>query len=170
MDLTLEDIVVEDGSGRLLARLVSSSCCPWLQKLSLRHIKHNGVKNLLIDAGKLSDLTLMFMHEVRSLKLVTPCLRVLRIECCRGIKKLTVSAPSLDELITRLYHHQPLFTDIDGNLSSASRLRIALWSHACSDDDRNNNSLGLCLLQRCKLAKCLDVCLYVPCQVLHTAS
>lgn len=53
-DLSLEAIVVEAGGDHLLARLVSSACCPGLYRLRLVRLKLQRMEGtLLVDAGAL---------------------------------------------------------------------------------------------------------------------
>ncbi|TVU15733.1 hypothetical protein EJB05_39271, partial [Eragrostis curvula] len=70
-DLTLEHMVLADGSVRLLARLLSSACCPCLLKLRLRKLELERRKptelQLNLEANKLLELSLeRIVTEMRS--------------------------------------------------------------------------------------------------------
>ncbi|KAL6651373.1 hypothetical protein ACP70R_010298 [Stipagrostis hirtigluma subsp. patula] len=77
-DLSLEGMVLAGGSGHLgLARLLSSACCPRLQKLRLSELLLAGRDGgeLVIEAAALSELSWEAMGEPWTLELRTPCLR-----------------------------------------------------------------------------------------------
>jgi hypothetical protein len=160
VDLTLESVSVQDDDGgHLIARLLSSACCPRLQKLCLREITHDGVKKglLLVEAPSLTDLTLDEVLDGRSLRLITPNLRVLRVLECYSLE-IAVSSTRLEE-ITLL--DIPRLMDVHRDLSFVSSLVIRTCAsvHDCSGNDF---ILGISLLQRCKIVRCLDVSLHIP--------
>nr|CAB3485758.1 unnamed protein product [Digitaria exilis] len=158
-DLSLGAIEVEAGGGHLLARLVSSACCPRLRSLQLVDLTVPGMEGpLLIDADALMELTLE-IGDLRILELRTPSLRVLRIKECYQLEGLTISAPRLHDLEFVIQH--PLHIDKDVGLSSVERLKIQLmWSHGYLFDGRNDGTIRL--LDCCRLNRYLEVCLQVP--------
>ncbi|KAL6651379.1 hypothetical protein ACP70R_010304 [Stipagrostis hirtigluma subsp. patula] len=109
-ELSLERMVAY-GSGDLLARLVSSACCPRLQKLRLHELwfkrswkpQELEVEELVLDAGELMELSWEDVRggEWTALVLRTPNLRVIRMggwgACAVGA--LRVSAPRLENLM-----------------------------------------------------------------------
>jgi hypothetical protein len=58
VDLSLENIELVAGSGHLLARLLSSACCPSLQKLQLWNLRLPRLNKLLIEASALLELSI----------------------------------------------------------------------------------------------------------------
>jgi hypothetical protein len=164
-DLCLERMVVAAGSGHLLARLLSSACCPSLQKLRMRKVRLRlaGLQDfLLLEASALSELSLENMEEPWVLELRTPNLRVLRIEGS-WVEELTISAPRLE--ILTFFHYLPDRINVDGGLPCLWRLRVVgLLSHSYfnNDDDEEINSAGIRLLQCCMSARCLHVSLDIP--------
>ncbi|KAL6636651.1 hypothetical protein ACP70R_024223 [Stipagrostis hirtigluma subsp. patula] len=132
VELKLESIVVAGRSSDLFARLVSSECCPRLQKLSMSGVELEGVTELLLDSGSLAELWLKFMwmerHERKmSLELRTPSLRL-----------TFVRSPSIN---------------IDGDLSSVWRLKLGPFDGDMSDT-------GIHLLRRCSSIRCLHMSIY----------
>ncbi|WVZ87132.1 hypothetical protein U9M48_033824 [Paspalum notatum var. saurae] len=104
VDLSLERIELAAGSAPLLSRLVSSACCPRLQKLKLTKLKLGTLNEIevLIEAGALLELSCNEIKGDRwndlSLELRTPSLRVLRMVHCYA-QALRISAPRLEELV-----------------------------------------------------------------------
>ncbi|RLM75272.1 hypothetical protein C2845_PM15G22130 [Panicum miliaceum] len=161
-DLSLEDMEVEAGGGHLLARLVSSACCPRLLRLRLVGLQDPGMEGepLLIDAGALLELSVLMVDGLLFLELRTPSLRVIHVDGCFELEGLTVSAPRLEDL--KFLVQRPLH--IDGDLSSVARLKIELSSHAYlhDDDDADENDGSIRLLECCRVIRCLEVSLDVP--------
>ncbi|CAL4945127.1 unnamed protein product [Urochloa decumbens] len=175
-DLTLESIKVSGDNVLLLARLVSSACCPSLRKLSMCFITLNQQQNLLLEASVLTDLSLDVMDGMRSLELKTPSLRVLRIEDCEHLQSLAASAPKLKKLhikncerLEALMASAPMLEKlscvknrlliIDRHFPSVSRLKLDLYSHGYAyDDDSNYGSINL--LKRYSSASCLSIDLH----------
>ncbi|RLM74171.1 hypothetical protein C2845_PM15G22100 [Panicum miliaceum] len=159
-DLSLENVEVEAGDGHLLARLVSSACCPRLHRLRLVGLGLPGMEEaLLIDAGALLELSILGIDDLRFLELRTPSLRVLHVKQCYELEGLTVSAHRLEDIKFLVQH--PLH--IDGDLSSVARLKIELCSshgHGYLYDHINDGSIRL--LECCRLIRCLEVSLQVP--------
>lgn len=60
-DLTLKRFKVEGDNVLILARLVSSACCPRLQKLHMHFVTLPKQQNLLLEAGVLRELSLVSM-------------------------------------------------------------------------------------------------------------
>ena len=164
-DLSLENMEVEAGGGHLLARLVSSACCPRLYRLRLVGLElPEEEPPLLIDAGALLELSLLEFDELLFLQLRTPSLRVLHVKGCYELEELTVSAPRLEDV--KFLVRQPLH--IDGDLSSVARLEIELSSsQGYLGDDRNDGSIRL--LECCSLIRCLEVSVDVP-EVCHLST
>ncbi|KAL6636654.1 hypothetical protein ACP70R_024226 [Stipagrostis hirtigluma subsp. patula] len=150
-NVRLEFIDLEAGSGRLLTRLLSSACCPSLQRLHMLYInfKHAETKDLVLDAGALHELSLENMNEMTALELRTPNLLDLKVNECEELKVLTVvSAPMLEDLVClrNCWH-----LDIRGDLSSVRRLRVNLTSHGLSDYDINDTEISI--IRRCSSAR-----------------
>ncbi|CAN6286371.1 unnamed protein product [Urochloa humidicola] len=124
-DLTLEGIKVAGDNVQLLARLVSSACCPRLQKLRMCYVSLARQQNLLLESGVLTELSLDEVEGMRSLELKTPSLRVLNIQDCDQLESLAASAPRLENLACRLNH----LVIIDGDFPSVSRLKLPFYSH-----------------------------------------
>ncbi|TVU44397.1 hypothetical protein EJB05_03836, partial [Eragrostis curvula] len=143
-DLTLESMrLADDRDGRILAAFLSPACCPRLQKLRMRNVEFGSLYlPVLIEASNLSELSLVNLGEMISLELRTPGLRVLCIKDCPELDTLTVIvAPRLD-------------------------INVDLSSHVEMEDGEESaesvNDGAVLLLQRCSLAKSLEVDLYVP--------
>ncbi|CAL4945128.1 unnamed protein product [Urochloa decumbens] len=177
-DLALESIKVAGDNVLLLSRLVSSACCPNLQKLrmwfiTLRHQQ----QNLLLEAGALTELSLYRIDGMTSLEVNTPSLRVLLVEGCDHLGSLEASAPSLEKLhiegcedlesfvasaprLEKLSWKKNGLLIIDQDFPSVSRLKLHLYSHGYAyGDDSNCGSINL--LQRCSSASCLSIDLHV---------
>ncbi|KAL6651374.1 hypothetical protein ACP70R_010299 [Stipagrostis hirtigluma subsp. patula] len=156
-DLSLENMVLPGGCG-VLSRLLSSACCPRLQKLRLSSVTLPGTgtpgsKELLLDAGSLSELSWSVVNSAWTLELKTPSLRVLHMKDY-WISKLTISAPRLEELMfleSRFRH-----IDIDGELSCVRILKVQLADY---DHSPNITNAGLGVLRRCTSVRCLEVSL-----------
>jgi hypothetical protein len=58
VDLSLENTEFAAGSGHLLARFLSSACCPSLQKLQLSKFRLPNLNKLLIEASALLELSI----------------------------------------------------------------------------------------------------------------
>jgi hypothetical protein len=168
-DLSLKHIRFEQGGVHLLARFVSTACCPRLHRLELRYLKFSWTEllelfwmdqePLLIDAAALLELSLdLDIPNLQFLELRTPSLRVLDMEsCCNTLEGVRISAPRLEDIKLS----GPLHIDVDGDLlSSVGRLKIDLCSHGRLHDDQNGGSIRL--LECCRLTRCLEVCLRIP--------
>ncbi|KAJ1272796.1 hypothetical protein BS78_06G229000 [Paspalum vaginatum] len=161
-DLSLERIVIADGGGDdSFARLLSSACCPRLQKLRLANLTVVGPSaKLVLEADALSELWMERITQLEFLELRTPNLRVLDIKSwsCDHLEALTIAAPRLEEL-TCLCLYLPLPIDVIGALSCVWNLKLELYSHSDSDDDEINDD-SLHLLRCCSsVVRCLDVSL-----------
>uniref|UniRef100_K4ALA8 F-box/LRR-repeat protein 15/At3g58940/PEG3-like LRR domain-containing protein n=1 Tax=Setaria italica TaxID=4555 RepID=K4ALA8_SETIT len=100
VDLTIKFMKVAAGSGHLLARLLSSDCCPSLQKLCMWFVRlPSGMNELLLENSSLLELTLDDMDDMSLIELRTPSLRVLEVKECMDLEVLVVSAPRLEELM-----------------------------------------------------------------------
>ncbi|XP_066365596.1 FBD-associated F-box protein At5g38590-like [Miscanthus floridulus] len=111
-DLTLEFVELAAGSGHRLARLLSSVCCPSLQKLRMMCIDllRAGTKKLVLDTGELLELSMEVVEGMELLELRTPKLLYLEIDECYH-ESLRVSAPRLEDLTyvcNRAFIHDPL--------------------------------------------------------------
>ncbi|KAL6650758.1 hypothetical protein ACP70R_009683 [Stipagrostis hirtigluma subsp. patula] len=162
-DLSLEGMVLAGGSGHLgLARLLSTACCPHLQKLRLSELLLAGGDGgeLVIEAAALSELSWEAMSEPWTLELRTPCLRVLHMNDYYGFtEKLTISAPRLEEL---MFFHLPQHIDVDGDqLLCVESLKVELFSNPNFHGDGSDDE-SIRLLRRCTSVRCLDVSLRVP--------
>ncbi|CAN6308725.1 unnamed protein product [Urochloa humidicola] len=164
-DLTLESIKVAGDNVQLLARLVSSACCPDLHKLRMCDITLAPQQKLLVEAGVLTELWLDDMAGMTSLELRTPSLRVLCIRYCHDLESFTALVPRLEKL--RCQRNRSL--TINQDFPFVSSLKLDLYSHRHADGNHNiygniNHSIygNICLLQRCDSASCLSVDLYIP--------
>jgi hypothetical protein len=176
-DLTLESMEFAVDSDRLLTRLLSSACCPQLQKLRLRDLtfgfesRRLKDRELLLEAEALLELSWeKITHGPEILRLRTPGLRVLRTADCE-LSELKISAPRLEELLF-LDAGQPYSNiHIDGELPCVRSIKVELTSHVTSygsddssdDDDYydQQNGVTVRLLRYCTAVECLDVDLYV---------
>jgi hypothetical protein len=137
-DLSLEDIVVPDGGGHLLSRLLSSACCPRLHKFQLEHVLWTMEELLLIESDTLLELSLKAIFKLQFLELRTPSLRVLRVENCFDLDLFTVSAPRLENLIAMCLAKRPFRRiDVHGHLSSVETLKIQLFSRGGTETGYN---------------------------------
>uniref|UniRef100_A0A0D9XPG4 F-box domain-containing protein n=1 Tax=Leersia perrieri TaxID=77586 RepID=A0A0D9XPG4_9ORYZ len=152
--LTLEHIRLAAGSSRLLGRLMSSSCCPHLQKLELTWIA--GLTELHIDSGELLELSLLQRYdysaiaELHLLELNTPKLRDLGVQNCY-LQKLIIDAPRLEDLsLSTMWS----FNDIEQlGVSELSHVRkllgIKMTTHGHHLHDRHVNDCAILLLRQC---------------------
>ncbi|XP_020149657.2 F-box/FBD/LRR-repeat protein At5g56420-like [Aegilops tauschii subsp. strangulata] len=98
-DLSLRVISLSRGDGRRLGRLLSSTCCPRLQKLELFYVC--GLRELQLDARALETLTLYELADLRRLDLDTPRLSSLEVGSSvlrRDPSNFTIRAPALEQL------------------------------------------------------------------------
>ncbi|CAN6308729.1 unnamed protein product [Urochloa humidicola] len=164
-DLALECFEIAGDSSHLLGRLLSSSCCPRLQKLRLWAIRFDraGTKELVIESSTLVEVSMYDMDLMESLELRTPNLLNLEAQSCRELRTVTVSAAGLKELTFSRNHWRVV---IYGDVSCVWRLEINLSSHAYVSPYHNDSSInddGICLLKRCRSsATCLLVDLDIP--------
>ena len=119
VDLSLENIELVAGSGHLLARLLSSACCPSLQKLQLRKLRLPELDELLTGASVPLELFMSSRPNARgpvTLKLKTPSLRILHVEDYDYIETLVgISAPKLEEI--SFLPNQPGHIEVDGEMT-----------------------------------------------------
>ncbi|CAN6308727.1 unnamed protein product [Urochloa humidicola] len=155
MDLTLESTKVAGHNVLLLARLVSSACCPSLRRLGMCFVTLRQQQNLLLQAGVLTELSLEAIKGMRSLELKTPSIRVLNVKYY-NLESLTASAPRLEKLACKANN----LAIIDGGFPSVSRLKLVLYSHGYAYDDGTNYG-SFNLLRRCSSASCLSIDLRV---------
>ncbi|KAF8649998.1 hypothetical protein HU200_064160 [Digitaria exilis] len=168
-DLSLESIEFPSGSSHLLHRLLSSACCPRLQRLQLRKLRVVIALSelLLIEASALLELS---CEDIQGnnlplvLQLKTPSLQALRMADCGDIETLRISAaPRLEELI--FFDDQPrrIICEAQGELSCVRSLQVELYSHKShhyvNEDSKDN--VSICLLQCCTSITSLDVSLDV---------
>uniref|UniRef100_A0A0D9X9C7 F-box domain-containing protein n=1 Tax=Leersia perrieri TaxID=77586 RepID=A0A0D9X9C7_9ORYZ len=160
--LSLNGLRLDVGSDHRLGRLLSSPCCPRLQKLSLTLI--SGIEELRLDAGELLELSLqaqrMHSADFCRLKLKTPKLRVLQIKSC-ALQALRISAPMLEELS---YSFVNFFYRIEritvGKLSCMRSLKGLELSY--DRESLQANSCSVHLLQRSASVECLSMHLSFP--------
>ncbi|TVU15731.1 hypothetical protein EJB05_39269, partial [Eragrostis curvula] len=147
-DLTLELVVFAHGTLHLLTRLLSSSCCPRLQKLRLRKIGLliARLQDLPIEASALLELSLEDIDDPGKLQLRTPSLRVLLVNNCSMealtlaapklrvlrvnncyMKALTLAAPKLERLVFLGNHSGSVY--VEDGLPGVRRLKVELRSH-----------------------------------------
>ena len=112
MDLSLENIELVAGSGHLLARLLSSACCPSLQKLQLRKLRLPELDELLTGASVPLELFMSSRPNARgpvTLKLKTSSLRILHLE------DYDYGLASLKEI--SFLPNQPGHIEVDGEMT-----------------------------------------------------
>lgn len=145
-NLTLKFVDLAPGSGHLLARLLSSSCCSRLQRLRIAHVsfKRAGTRELVVDAGELLLLSMEGMDGLKSLEPRTPSLLRLDITECRELRALTVSATTLEELT---FEHNRSPVAIHGNFPCVWRLKTGFVTLLYNDDNINDDRI--CLLKHC---------------------
>ncbi|CAL5069965.1 unnamed protein product [Urochloa decumbens] len=136
VDLSLENMeFMGHSSVYRLIRLLSSACCPRLQKLRLRKFWFSWVDDLLLESKPLREPSLEKIRlQPCTLRLRTPSLRVLRMVDCK-LGKLMLSAPRLEQILF-CFDGQPSSIEIYGALSRVRNLNVDLTSHAyrCDDD------------------------------------
>uniref|UniRef100_A0A0D9X663 F-box/LRR-repeat protein 15/At3g58940/PEG3-like LRR domain-containing protein n=1 Tax=Leersia perrieri TaxID=77586 RepID=A0A0D9X663_9ORYZ len=140
VDLSLQCIRLEGGSRHRLGQLLSSSCCPKLQKLRL--VRVTGMTEL---------------------HLYSPTLRVLDMDCYNiTLDVLTVIAPRLEEFICNVNWQ---YIGKEGQLRigdmpcvwNLGELRLSSHGYLVEDDGFNNGPIQL--LQCCSAVERLGVCL-----------
>jgi hypothetical protein len=169
-DLSLENIELVAGSGHLLARLLSSACCPSLQKLQLWNLRLPRLNKLLIEASALVELSISNgpIAGLETLKLKTPSLRIFHFEDYAYLGTLGISAPKLKELT--FLCNQPDNIEVDGELPCVESLKVELGSHGYEDDDDDINDGSICLLRCCTSLTCLEVSLRVTTVCIQSTS
>ncbi|XP_066345871.1 uncharacterized protein [Miscanthus floridulus] len=158
VDLSLEDIELVAGS----AHLLSSACCPSLQKLQLWNLRLPRLNKLLIEASALLVLSMSNgpIAGPETLKLKTTSLRIFHFEDYAYLGTLGISAPKLEGLTFLL--NQPDNSEVDGELPCVESLKVELGSHGYEDDDDDDiNDGSICLLRCCASLICLEVSLRV---------
>uniref|UniRef100_K3Y6Z1 F-box domain-containing protein n=1 Tax=Setaria italica TaxID=4555 RepID=K3Y6Z1_SETIT len=101
--LSLESMMIIKGTWHLLARLLSTACCPCLQKLRMRDLNLDDFEGMYdqllpLEAAALSELSMEKMNLTDFLQLKTPNLHVLCMKACM-MHTLSISAPRLEELL-----------------------------------------------------------------------
>lgn len=167
--LSLCSVQLAPGSGHLLARILSSACCPRLHKVRMVCVdfQRAGTDELVVEAGELQELSLCSMRWMKSLQLRTPNLRDLEIMQCDELEAFTaVSVPALEKLT--FYYNRPLVAvHADGlQLQRVWCVRTNLTTHVHDDDDDdvdiNDTEIGL--LRRCSSSSAISLAvhLHVP--------
>ncbi|CAN6179223.1 unnamed protein product [Urochloa humidicola] len=161
-DLSLQGIHIEPGIAHLLGHLVSTASCPRLQKLHMSKIFFGTdyEEEMRIEAGVLSELWMDDVGDLRSLKLLTPNLRVSHVNECSH-EMLTISAPRLEELaISFQLGHPSKSLEVNGGLPCVRSLKICLRSHYCVSSHRQaEKNANVLLLKHCCSLTCLQVTL-----------
>ncbi|CAN6229557.1 unnamed protein product [Urochloa humidicola] len=150
--LSLQSMRIKQGSCHLLARLLSTACCPCLQKVTLRDLrihKFSWSKGplLSLEAAALTEISMeqMYVAVANILQLKTPNLQVLSVNSCM-MEALVISAPLMEELY--LTSHNDYNIDVEGQLPRVRSLKAELCSHGDHDDDNINDST-IRLLHHC---------------------
>ncbi|CAL5069973.1 unnamed protein product [Urochloa decumbens] len=161
-ELTLEaiDINIASGDGRLLDRLLSSACCPQLQKLRLKELMLAWQDKFLLEACSLLELSCEDVGGLGpyDMELRTPSLRVLRMVSIGVPGEFKISAPRLEEIV--FLQCLPLYIEVDGELPCMRSLKVELYSHGYAEAGQNDFSISL-LTACCTSVRCLDVDLHV---------
>ncbi|XP_034605032.1 uncharacterized protein [Setaria viridis] len=161
--LSLESMMIIKGTWHLLARLLSTACCPCLQKLRMRDLNLDDFEGMYdqllpLEAAALSELSMEKMNLTDFLQLKTPNLHVLCMKACM-MHTLSISAPRLEEL---LLTSQPYYIDVDGELPCVRSLKAELSSNGNYDnDDINDGTSTIRLLRRCKSVRNLELSVHV---------
>ncbi|KAL6650764.1 hypothetical protein ACP70R_009689 [Stipagrostis hirtigluma subsp. patula] len=175
-DLSFENVEFVDGNGHLLARLLSSACCPRLQKLRVKNLRFAALS--LIEPlvrgqrtlGAVVGGNVSWARGSRAADSTPPGspLGGLQQPPCAN-----ASSPRLEELV--FLEGQPYSIDIDGELPCVRSLNVELTSHRYNfqddhddDDDDNNdnddhddNEATIRLLQCCTSITCLNMSLFI---------
>ncbi|CAL5030035.1 unnamed protein product [Urochloa decumbens] len=161
-ELTLEaiDINIASGDGRLLDRLLSSACCPQLQKLRLKELMLAWQDKFLLEACSLLEMSCEDVGGLGpyDMELRTPSLRVLRMVSIGVPGEFKISAPRLEEIV--FLQCLPLYIEVDGELPCMRSLKVELYSHGYAEAGQNDFSISL-LTACCTSVRCLDVDLHV---------
>uniref|UniRef100_A0A0D9XPF6 FBD domain-containing protein n=1 Tax=Leersia perrieri TaxID=77586 RepID=A0A0D9XPF6_9ORYZ len=165
-DLTLGFITDDEGSGRRhLGNLLSSTCCPCLQKLRLMEIA--GLEELRLNAGELLEFSLSVRPvsiigigtRMDLLELNTPKLRVLRAGGWH-IGKITISAPMLEEVRFSFQHLSSIKLLSVSELTHVRSLKgIELSTHSRHLHVLSPNDSTIRLLRQCTSVECVSVSL-----------
>ncbi|KAJ1263828.1 hypothetical protein BS78_09G216700 [Paspalum vaginatum] len=162
IDLSLERIGIENhGALHLLAHLVSSVCCPHLQKLRMDKIWFPNTMEeeiMQLEADELSELWVENVH-VQTWELKTPMLRSFHIDKCHGNAELRISAPRLEEFEFFQRASSPKRLEVNDELSCVRNLKIGHGFFTNPDKIENDINANILLLKQCSSATCLDVTL-----------
>ncbi|EEE53314.1 hypothetical protein OsJ_36309 [Oryza sativa Japonica Group] len=150
-DFTLHHAVLDAGSGDddlRLGHLLSSSCCPRLRRLSLRHVA--GVATLRLDAAAtLEELRLVHLPDLQWLDVDAPGLRLLRVGGCSRLpysdsSAMAISAPRLEE-----FSCESLVDPERLEFNGAAAVRRIKNLEIMSFGDADDNAAAVWLLKNC---------------------
>ncbi|TVU16983.1 hypothetical protein EJB05_32988, partial [Eragrostis curvula] len=163
-DLALAGVAIKDEDGRL-GRLVSSPCCPRLQRLRLLRLR--GAERLSVNSDTLEELTILEAVGLRRLEIVAPSLWMIDIDKCEDFRRsniatMAIAAPKLETLACSTVC-PPERLRID-SASSVLRLeKVTLITNGRpSGQDAKNNEGSISLLRQCTGVDHVGLTLQVP--------
>ncbi|EEC69976.1 hypothetical protein OsI_00472 [Oryza sativa Indica Group] len=158
VDLSLENVRLEDNSIHLLNRLLSPACCPRLQRLRFNKLTvGRQVEELHLESDELLELSLNCISRciTLSLQIKTPRLRVFHMRYTSLIGKLTISAPRLEEFILP-YTGRVSVINVE-DMPCVRILEIDLWLLGGSQYGGYINKDRIRLLQCCRFLQFLTI-------------
>ncbi|RLN31049.1 hypothetical protein C2845_PM05G16420 [Panicum miliaceum] len=166
-DFLLSHVRLDAGGGDdlRLGHLLSRSCSPRLRKVHLGYIF--GLSTLRLDAAStLAELRLLGLHQLRTLDVAAPGLRVLAVEDgSYMVAAARIAAPRLEVL--GCGHIGPAERlQFDGAASLRRIDHLTVWSHRLPRDQHDllDNSAALWFLRHCsgvgRLSVDLALCMW----------
>uniref|UniRef100_A0A0E0RI09 F-box domain-containing protein n=1 Tax=Oryza rufipogon TaxID=4529 RepID=A0A0E0RI09_ORYRU len=150
-DFTLHHAVLDAGSGDddlRLGHLLSSSCCPRLRRLSLRHVA--GVATLRLDAAAtLEELRLVHLPDLQWLDVDAPGLRLLRVGGCSRLPYSDSSAMAISAARLEEFSCESLVDPERLEFNGAAAVRRIKNLEIMSFGDADDNAAAVWLLKNC---------------------